>query len=168
MEISSSEHGYKITWRADLGRHLVPESRLSRLERRPRTHAEVLLFPASIPLLRGCQVRRYVQYAWTVPSNSLDTEHHFMSSKIAPVRLRTVANHLQNQQQGMDSITPVATEVGAATPVTVDNEIKGRLALVTGASGGYVHQLWLMKAQANFVPVSVQAAHATSSNTEHP
>lgn len=34
------------------------------------------------------------------------------------------------------ALAPVATEIQAAGPVPLDNELKGRLALITGASGG--------------------------------
>lgn len=50
-------------------------------------------------------------------------------------RTQTIAKHLQQPTSKM-SLAPVTTNVQAAGPVPVDNELKGRLTLVTGASGG--------------------------------
>lgn len=55
-----------------------------------------------------------------------------MSSAQAAARLADIGTHLQAKPSNMASAAP------AASPVPVDNEIKGRLALVTGASGGSV------------------------------
>lgn len=58
-----------------------------------------------------------------------------MTSTIIAGRLQSLSDHLQGQSHNM-SHEPVITEVQAGQPVPVDNELRGRLVLVTGASGG--------------------------------
>lgn len=61
-----------------------------------------------------------------------------MSSTQATARLAEIETQLKLNTPKMASLEHVQTSVAASSPVTVDNEIKGRLALVTGASGGLV------------------------------
>lgn len=61
-----------------------------------------------------------------------------MSSTQATARLAEIETQLKLNTPKMASLEHVQTSVVAPSPVTVDNEIKGRLALVTGASGGLV------------------------------
>lgn len=57
-----------------------------------------------------------------------------MSSANVLDRVRAISTLLQDEHPSMATIASKDTPTAAPTPV--DNEIKGRLALVTGASGG--------------------------------